>query len=80
MKTLAKDTIVANARFFGNDLSKVPTMALTVGVGTVMDAKEVSLFIPPVFFVNIILYDHFKIFCTQCVLFIRTFKPLLVSI
>ena len=43
VKTLAKDTIVANARFFGNDLSKVPTMALTVGVGTVMDAREVSL-------------------------------------
>lgn len=41
MKTLAKDTIVANARFFGNDLSKVPTMTLTVGVGTVMDAREV---------------------------------------
>lgn len=41
VKTLAKDTIVANARFFGNNLSKVPTMALTVGVGTVMDAKEV---------------------------------------
>ncbi|KAF3844408.1 hypothetical protein F7725_007571, partial [Dissostichus mawsoni] len=40
VKTLAKDTIVANARFFGNDLSKVPTMALTVGVGTVMGAKE----------------------------------------
>lgn len=34
---------MANARFFGNDLSKVPTMALTVGVGTVMDAKEVRL-------------------------------------
>lgn len=51
VKTLAKDTIVANARFFGNNLSKVPTMALTVGVGTVMDAKEVRLkssqFIPP---------------------------------
>lgn len=41
VKTLAKDTIVANARFFGNDLSKVPTMTLTVGVGTVMDAREV---------------------------------------
>ncbi|CAI5697273.1 unnamed protein product [Oreochromis niloticus] len=45
VKTLAKDTIVANARFFGNDLSKVPTMALTVGVGTVMDAKEVMILI-----------------------------------
>lgn len=41
VKTLAKDTIMANARFFNGDLSKVPTMALTVGVGTVMDAKEV---------------------------------------
>ena len=41
MKTLAKDTIVANARFFANDISKVPTMALTVGVATVMDAQEV---------------------------------------
>ncbi|CAB1331036.1 unnamed protein product [Coregonus sp. 'balchen'] len=41
----AKDTIVANARFFGNDLSKVPTMALTVGVGTVMDAREVMILI-----------------------------------
>lgn len=43
VKTLAKDTILANARFFGNDLSKVPTMALTVGVGTVMNAKEVRI-------------------------------------
>lgn len=41
MKTLAMDTILANARFFDGDLAKVPTMALTVGVGTVMDAREV---------------------------------------
>lgn len=41
VKTLADDTILANARFFGNDLSQVPTEALTVGVGTVMDSKEV---------------------------------------
>jgi len=45
VKTLAKETIIANARFFGNDISKVPTMALTVGVGTVMDAKEVMIII-----------------------------------
>jgi glucosamine-6-phosphate deaminase len=45
VKTLAKETIVANARFFDNDISKVPTMALTVGVGTVMDAKEVMILI-----------------------------------
>lgn len=42
IKTLAKETIQANARFFGNDISLVPTQALTVGVGTVMDADEVS--------------------------------------
>lgn len=41
IKTLAYDTIVANARFFDGDLTKVPKMALTVGVKTVMDAREV---------------------------------------
>ncbi len=45
IKTLSYDTILANARFFDNDISKVPTTALTVGVGTVMDAKEVMLVI-----------------------------------
>eukprot|EP00049_Salpingoeca_infusionum_P026701 m.27302 g.27302 ORF g.27302 m.27302 type:complete len:274 (+) comp8916_c0_seq1:270-1091(+) len=45
VKTLAADTIRANARFFGNDVSKVPTMALTVGVGTVMAAREVCLLV-----------------------------------
>ena len=43
VKTLAQDTIEANARFFGEDVSKVPTLALTVGVGTVMDAREVRI-------------------------------------
>jgi glucosamine-6-phosphate deaminase len=41
VKTLAQDTLEANARFFNNDISKVPKQALTVGVGTVMDAREV---------------------------------------
>jgi glucosamine-6-phosphate deaminase len=45
VKTLAQETIMANARFFDNDISKVPTMALTVGVGTVMDANEVLILI-----------------------------------
>lgn len=45
VKSLAQDTLVANARFFGNDMSKVPKQALTVGVGTVMDAKEVMILI-----------------------------------
>merc|ERR1712176_1638946 len=45
IKTLAYDTIVANARFFDNDIAKVPRRALTVGVGTVMDAHEVLLIV-----------------------------------
>ena len=42
IKSLAVDTIEANARFFGGDVTKVPKSALTVGVGTVMDAREVQ--------------------------------------
>jgi glucosamine-6-phosphate deaminase len=45
VKTLAYDTILANSRFFNNDLSQVPKMALTVGVGTVLDAREVVVII-----------------------------------
>lgn len=41
VKTLTYDTLVANSRFFDNDISKVPTLSLTVGVGTVMASKEV---------------------------------------
>ena len=45
MKTLTTDTIVANSRFFDNDVKKVPTTALTVGVGTVMSAREVMILV-----------------------------------
>ena len=45
VKTLSYDTILANSRFFGNDMAKVPTQALTVGVGTVMEAREVVIII-----------------------------------
>jgi glucosamine-6-phosphate deaminase len=45
IKTLSYDTILANSRFFNDDFSKVPTTALTVGVGTVMDAREVLIII-----------------------------------
>jgi len=45
VKTLAQDTILANARFFGGDINAVPKQALTVGVGTVMDAREVMVLI-----------------------------------
>ena len=44
-KTLTTDTIIANSRFFDNDINKVPKTALTVGVGTVMDAKEVLIMV-----------------------------------
>ncbi|KAK1925434.1 putative glucosamine-6-phosphate isomerase [Papiliotrema laurentii] len=43
IKTLAYETILDNCRFFNNDLSLVPRMALTVGVQTVMEAREVVL-------------------------------------
>jgi glucosamine-6-phosphate deaminase len=41
IKTLAYDTILANARFFNNDIAAVPRMALTVGVKTVLESREV---------------------------------------
>lgn len=45
VKTLTTDTIIANSRFFDNDINKVPKHALTVGVGTVMDAREVMILV-----------------------------------
>lgn len=45
MKTLTQDTIIANSRFFNNDVNLVPKTALTVGVGTVMAAKSVMLIV-----------------------------------
>ena len=43
VKTLPPDTIIANSRFFDNDINLVPKTALTVGVGTVMDSREVMI-------------------------------------
>ena len=43
IKTLTTNTIQANSRFFDNDVTKVPRQALTVGVGTVMAAKDVLI-------------------------------------
>jgi glucosamine-6-phosphate deaminase len=45
VKTLTMDTIIANSRFFDNDINKVPKTALTVGVKTVLDAEEVLIII-----------------------------------
>lgn len=45
MKTLTQDTIIANSRFFEGDVNKVPKTALTVGVGTILDSKEVMIIV-----------------------------------
>ncbi len=45
VKTLTTETMIANSRFFDNDINKVPRTALTVGVGTITDAKEVLIIV-----------------------------------
>ena len=45
IKSLTTDTIIANSRFFENDIKQVPKTALTVGVGTIMDAQEVMILV-----------------------------------
>jgi glucosamine-6-phosphate deaminase len=45
IKTLTMDTRIANSRFFNDDPEQVPKTALTVGVGTVMDAHEVIILV-----------------------------------
>ncbi|WP_085535477.1 glucosamine-6-phosphate deaminase [Massilibacteroides vaginae] len=45
VKTLTADTIIANSRFFDNDVNKVPKTSVTVGVGTILDAKEVLIMV-----------------------------------
>ena len=45
IRDLTEDTRIVNSRFFGNDPEKVPAQALSVGVGTVTDSKEVLILI-----------------------------------
>jgi len=45
VRVLTEDTRIVNSRFFDNDPSQVPARALSVGVGTVTDSKEVLLVI-----------------------------------
>ena len=45
IKTLNSDTRLANARFFGGDPKNVPATALTVGVGTIMDSREIVIIV-----------------------------------
>lgn len=45
VKTLTRDSIIANSRFFDNDTAQVPKTALTVGVATVLEAAEVLIIV-----------------------------------
>ena len=45
VRDLTADTRIVNSRFFGNDPENVPAQALSVGIGTVTDAKEVLVLI-----------------------------------
>jgi len=45
VKTLTYETVIANARFFENDITQVPRQALTVGIVTVLAAHEVVIII-----------------------------------
>jgi len=43
IKTLTRQTVADNARFFGGDESKVPHHCITMGIGTIMDARRVMM-------------------------------------
>jgi glucosamine-6-phosphate deaminase len=45
IKTLTEDTRIANSRFFDGDITQVPKYALTIGVGTLLDAEEIMILI-----------------------------------
>ncbi|ADT89080.1 MULTISPECIES: glucosamine-6-phosphate deaminase [Vibrio] len=45
IKTLTHDTRIANSRFFDGDINQVPKYALTIGVGTLLDAQEVMILV-----------------------------------
>ena len=45
VRDLTTDTRIVNSRFFGNDPEAVPAQALSVGVGTVFDSREVLILI-----------------------------------
>ena len=45
VRNLTTDTRIVNSRFFGNDPEAVPAKALSVGIGTVTDSREVLVLI-----------------------------------
>lgn len=45
LKSLTYDTKVMNSRFFDNDITKVPSLSITVGIQTILDSGEVVILI-----------------------------------
>lgn len=43
VKTLNHSTVLANSRFFGADIKKTPKLALTMGIKTMLNAREVVI-------------------------------------
>lgn len=43
IKRLNHSTVLANSRFFNNDFDQTPKLALTMGIRTILDAKEVMI-------------------------------------
>lgn len=43
IKTLTQETVADNARFFDGDESQVPRHCITMGIGTIMDARRVVM-------------------------------------
>lgn len=43
LKTLTIETLKSDARFFYNDISAVPKQAITIGVGTIFDARIILI-------------------------------------
>ena len=43
IKTLTQETVADNARFFDGDESQVPCHCITMGIGTIMDARRVVM-------------------------------------
>ncbi len=43
LKALNRNTLRANARFFDNDVNLVPKTVVTIGIATIMDAREVMV-------------------------------------
>lgn len=43
LKALTRDTIRTNAKYFDNNEDNVPKLAITIGIATIMDAREVMV-------------------------------------